>query len=147
MRVLLATIAAKRSQTAGPLLTDYLDRIRRYLDCELRDFASEARFLAFLDAATGRTTPALVVTDSRGQAVTSPELAAAIGRFRDTGVQQLVVATGPANGWSPEAIRRAQLNVSFGRITLPHEIAAIVAAEQVYRAFTILAGHPYHCGH
>ena len=147
MRVVLATIAARQSKMAAPLLADYLERTRRYLPCELRDFASEAKLLGFLDVAAGRTSPALVMTDSRGQVLSSEELAAAVGKLQDSGLQQLVVAIGPADGWSTEALQRAQLKISFGRITLPHDLAAIVAAEQIYRAFTILAGHPYHSGH
>ena len=62
-------------------------------------------------------------------------------------MQEMVFAVGPANGWSPEALWRAQLKLSFGKMTLPHELARVVLAEQVYRALTILAGHPYHGGH
>ena len=147
MRVLLATIAARRSGPAAPLLADYLDRIRRYLPCDQRDFPSEARFLTFLETAAGRTSPHLVLTHPAGKQLTSEDFAAEVGRLRDSGQQQLVVAIGPPDGWSPEALRRAQLAISFGRITLPHELAAVVAAEQIYRAFTILNGHPYHSGH
>jgi 23S rRNA (pseudouridine1915-N3)-methyltransferase len=58
-----------------------------------------------------------------------------------------VLAIGPADGWSAEARQRADLLLSLGRMTLPHQLARVVLAEQVYRAFTILAGHPYHSGH
>jgi 23S rRNA (pseudouridine1915-N3)-methyltransferase len=67
--------------------------------------------------------------------------------LQDAGTQQLVFAIGPADGWSPAALARADRTVAFGRITLPHELAATVAAEQIYRALTIRAGHPYHSGH
>jgi 23S rRNA (pseudouridine1915-N3)-methyltransferase len=59
----------------------------------------------------------------------------------------MVFAIGPADGWSVNARDQANLLLSFGRITLPHQLARVVLAEQVYRAFTILAGHPYHSGH
>jgi 23S rRNA (pseudouridine1915-N3)-methyltransferase len=59
----------------------------------------------------------------------------------------VVLAIGPADGWSGMARERANLIFSLGRITLPHQLARVVLAEQVYRALTILAGHPYHCGH
>jgi 23S rRNA (pseudouridine1915-N3)-methyltransferase len=58
-----------------------------------------------------------------------------------------MLAIGPADGWSVAARQRADLLVSFGRLTLPHQLARVVLAEQVYRALTILAGHPYHTGH
>lgn len=70
-----------------------------------------------------------------------------LGTRRDGGEQHVVVAVGPADGWSEEARKRADLLLSLGPMTLPHALARLVAAEQVYRAFTILAGHPYHCGH
>jgi 23S rRNA (pseudouridine1915-N3)-methyltransferase len=54
---------------------------------------------------------------------------------------------GPADGWSEYARAQAQSTLSFGPMTLPHELARLVLAEQIYRAFTILAGHPYHSGH
>jgi 23S rRNA (pseudouridine1915-N3)-methyltransferase len=87
------------------------------------------------------------MTDSRGKQLTSEELAAEVGRLQDGGTQLLVVAIGPADGWSEAARKRADLTIAFGRITLPHELAAVVAAEQIYRALTIRAGHPYHSGH
>ena len=59
----------------------------------------------------------------------------------------LIFAIGPPNGWSEAATRQAQTMLSLGRMTLPHELARLVLAEQLYRAFTILSGHPYHTGH
>jgi 23S rRNA (pseudouridine1915-N3)-methyltransferase len=85
--------------------------------------------------------------DSRGQQFTSEEFAARFGQVRDGGSQRVVLAVGPADGWSAAALQRAGLLFSLGRITLPHQLARVVAAEQVYRALTILAGHPYHSGH
>ena len=85
--------------------------------------------------------------DSGGRLLTSEDFAGAIGDFRDRGVQQIVVGIGGADGWTAEAKKRADLLVSMGRLTLPHGLARVVAAEQIYRAMTILAGHPYHCGH
>ena len=61
--------------------------------------------------------------------------------------EHIVLAIGPADGWSAPARARASLLLSFGPITLPHELARVVLAEQLYRALTILAGHPYHSGH
>ncbi len=69
------------------------------------------------------------------------------GRQRNEGAQQIVFAIGPANGWSEAARQRAQLLLSLGPMTLAHSLARLVMAEQVYRAFTILTGHPYHTGH
>jgi 23S rRNA (pseudouridine1915-N3)-methyltransferase len=85
--------------------------------------------------------------DSRGRTMTSEAFAAWLGARRDEGAQHIVFAIGPASGWSQAARERAQLLLSLGPMTLAHSLARLVVAEQVYRAFTILTGHPYHGGH
>jgi len=150
MKILLATISPRRSPTSGPataLVESYLERSGRYSPVAHRVFATEGALLSFVEDTASRTRPALLLTDSRGKQLSSGELAENVGRLRDTGTQTLIFAIGPADGWSPAALKRADLTLAFGRITLPHELAAVVAAEQIYRALTILAGHPYHCGH
>ena len=92
-----------------------------------------------------RTAAWLVLLDSRGKALSSEQLAEWLGTRRDSGQQMVVFAIGPANGWSD--LRQAQTVLSLGPMTLPHELARLVLAEQLYRSFTILAGHPYHTGH
>ena len=62
-------------------------------------------------------------------------------------VQQLVFAIGPADGFSDIARKSASKLISFGKMTLPHELARVVLLEQLYRAFTIIRRHPYHSGH
>ena len=64
-----------------------------------------------------------------------------------SGVGQMVLGIGPADGWSPQMLEKADLKLSFSAMTLPHALARLVLAEQVYRAATILGGHPYHLGH
>jgi len=151
VKLVLASITPTRtrakSDAAATLAADYLARAARYLPCEQQTFPSESALLAPLDRASSRTAPVLLLLDSRGELLTSEEFAAHIGRLRDSGTQSLVLAIGPANGWSAAARARAGLVVSLGRITLPHELARAVAAEQIYRALTILANHPYHSGH
>jgi len=117
------------------------------LPCELQIAPTEAKLLEAVDRAAGRTRPVLVLADSTGGLLTSSEFAAELTRRIDSAAQLLVLAIGPADGWSAAARARADLLLSFGRITLPHELAAVVAAEQLYRALTIRARHPYHCGH
>jgi 23S rRNA (pseudouridine1915-N3)-methyltransferase len=81
--------------------------------------------------------------------MTSEALAAWLGERRNQGVQHIVFAIGPADGWSEEtrtqAARRGEL-LSLGPMTLAHQLARLVMAEQIYRACTILTGHPYHRG-
>ncbi len=151
MKLVLAAISPTRSRTkssaAETLAADYLARAARYTPCESKLLPSEAALLAWLDRQSARTAPALILCDSRGDQFTSDDFAARLGRLRDSGTQLAVLAIGPADGWSATARARANLVVAFGRITLPHELARVVLAEQIYRALTILAGHPYHSGH
>lgn len=150
MKLVLATafeFSSSRRQSFAEAVRDYIGRSTRYADAELREFQDESRLLDWVEAAARRTRPMLMIADSQGEQLDSEAIAAMVGRFRDSGVQTLVMAVGPANGWSGQGRKRADRIVAFGRVTLPHELAAVVAAEQIYRAFTILAGHPYHCGH
>ena len=103
--------------------------------------------LEWLDHQSGRTPVHLILLDSRGQLLSSEDLAQQLGQLRDRGTQRLVLAVGPADGWSASTRQRANVLFSLGRITLPHQLARVVLAEQVYRALTIIAGHPYHSGH
>jgi 23S rRNA (pseudouridine1915-N3)-methyltransferase len=151
MKITLAAVAPRRTRSkteaSDRLIADYIERATRYVPCDSELFDSETAVLEWLDRQSGRTPAYAILLDSRGQQYTSDEFAAQLGRIRDEGIQRLVLAIGPADGWSPAARQRANLLFSFGRITLPHQLARVVLAEQVYRALTILAGHPYHSGH
>ncbi len=149
MKIALTAIAPRRSKDEATerLFADYVERAGRYVPCESQIFGSEAALLEWLDRQAGRSAAYAILLDSRGQQSTSEEIAATVGRLRDDGTQRIVFAIGPADGWSAAARKRANLLLSLGRITLPHQLARVVLAEQVYRALTILAGHPYHSGH
>ena len=86
----------------------------------------------------------VVVLDERGAEPSSRELAQKIARWRDTGTRDIAFLIGGAEGHASETRDRADLILSFGRITLPHFLARVVLAEQIYRIKTILDGHPYH---
>ncbi|OCW59052.1 23S rRNA (pseudouridine(1915)-N(3))-methyltransferase RlmH [Hoeflea olei] len=87
---------------------------------------------------------ALILLDERGKTPDSRGFADLLARLRDDGRRDLVVAIGGADGLDPELHARADAVISFGRMTWPHQLVRIMAAEQLYRAVTILAGHPYH---
>ena len=148
MNLWLFSVAGRQiGGAAGEMVADYMERSRRYLPVDHRVAASESKLLAEIERAAGRTRPFVVLTDSQGKQLSSVEFAGELTRQMDLGTQLYIVAVGPADGWSAAALARADLLVAFGRITLPHELAAVVAAEQIYRALTIRAGHPYHGGH
>ncbi len=90
---------------------------------------------------------ALVLLDGRGRQLSSEELAKFLGDYQDRNPLPLLFAVGGADGFSENARQAATLVLSLGRMTLAHELARVVLLEQLYRAFTILKGHPYHLGH
>jgi 23S rRNA (pseudouridine1915-N3)-methyltransferase len=117
-----------------------------YTPTETVVFKTSEAFFESVEKQRSRMGSVLVLLDVQGKAFSSEELARWLRRQRDEGQQRLVFTIGPADGWSDEERARAGLLLSLGPMTLPHELARVVLSEQVYRAFTILAGHPYHRG-
>ena len=86
----------------------------------------------------------LVALDERGDNVDSASFARHLGRWRDEAVANTIFAIGGADGLSPDLRRKAKLRLAFGSATWPHQMVRVMLLEQIYRAATILAGHPYH---
>lgn len=85
-----------------------------------------------------------VLLDERGESLTSEEFAALLGRWRDDGVREARFLIGAADGHAGKARESADLLLGFGAMTWPHLLARAMLAEQLWRATSILAGHPYH---
>ena len=149
MRLTLAHIGGRSSSKDGldAQVRMYLERCSSYAQCGAEAFRSEEALLEWLARQAGRTPALAVLLDSRGRQMSSEVFAAWLAARRDHGAQHVVFAIGPAGGWSEEARGRAGLLLSFGPMTLAHSLARLVLAEQIYRAVTILTGHPYHSGH
>ena len=86
----------------------------------------------------------VVALDERGKSLTSPDFAGHVGRARDAGRGAFAFVIGGPDGLAGEVRARADLVLSFGALTWPHQLVRVLLAEQLYRAMTILAGHPYH---
>jgi 23S rRNA (pseudouridine1915-N3)-methyltransferase len=149
MNLTLAHVGARPSaKDAMDSVTGvYLRRCSAFAQCKAEAFRTEAALLQWLGRLEGRTPAVAILLDSRGRQMTSEAFAAWLGGKRDEGVQNVVFAIGPASGWSENARKQAQLLLSLGPMTMAHALARLVMAEQLYRAFTILTGHPYHAGH
>ena len=122
---------------------DYAARIARYAKVEhvaVKASAPPAEGAALLARSEGCLR---IVLDSRGRALRSRDLAALVGGWRDEG-RQPALLVGGADGHDASMLARADFIWSLGPLTLQHELAFVVALEQIYRAHTILAGHPYH---
>jgi 23S rRNA (pseudouridine1915-N3)-methyltransferase len=149
MNLILAHIGARpgSKDEVEALAAEYLERCSAFARCRAEAFRTEQAMLDWLGRLEGRTPAVAVLLDSRGRQMTSEAFAAWLGARRNEGAQQIVFAVGPASGWSEAARPRADLLLSLGPMTLAHALARLVMAEQLYRAFTILTGHPYHAGH
>lgn len=86
----------------------------------------------------------LIALDEGGENIDSTVLARHLGRWRDDSLPGAAFVIGGADGLSPELRRKAKLVLAFGKATWPHQIVRIMLLEQIYRAATILSGHPYH---
>jgi 23S rRNA (pseudouridine1915-N3)-methyltransferase len=148
MKIRIAAIGSRPRPAFEELTQMYLDRIGALLrgaksGAEAPLYRTETALIAALERERARTAPCLALLDERGKQLTSHAFAAWLGRERDAGRQLIVFAVGPADGWSASR-PDADLLLSLGPMTLPHELARVAICEQVYRALTILGGHPYH---
>ena len=148
LRVIWIAPKSRSKEPAYDALTrEYVSRISRYQAIEASDLPSEAALLKLLEQSASRTKPLLILLDSRGKEVASEQFAEFVESQYSADVQQLIFAIGPADGFSDATRRAANKLISLGKMTLPHELARVVLLEQIYRAFTIIRKHPYHCGH
>ena len=145
MKLKLAWIGRTKEAAVQSMVAEYTKRTSRYIQIETQEFASEEALLKWLDKIVPR--PFFVALDSRGKQFSSEELAQYVGIQQDRGTHAMLLAIGPPNGWSEAALKQSQFQLSMGKMTLPHELALVVLTEQIYRAFTILKGHPYHVKH
>lgn len=141
MKIYLWSIGKWKSPHCEALVADYMQRLSHYFEGGVRLFKSEAKVLEALNPADY-----LMACDERGKSYNSRGFAAFIEKRRDCAVRRLIVFVGDATGLTLEIKARANTLWSFSPQTFPHELALVVAAEQLYRAATILRGEKYHYG-
>jgi 23S rRNA (pseudouridine1915-N3)-methyltransferase len=141
MKIHVVMLGKTRRPEIRDLLDDYTARIERFAEVqvtELReDSAASLRKLTLDSAAT------VVLLDDAGKPQTSAQFARWLGETRDCGAREIVFLCGGAEGFPESLRRRATQKLSLSSLTFSHELARAMLAEQVYRAFAILAGHPY----
>ncbi len=123
------------------MVEDYVGRIRRFAPVEVSETREESA------AAVGKVkvdeAAEWVLLDAAGKQLTSAQFATWLGALRDRGVRELVFLCGTDDGFPDELRKRPQHKLSLSTLTMPHDLARVALAEQIYRAFTILHGHPY----
>ena len=153
MRLTVLAMGRARNGPEKALTDDYLKRLEpmgrgvglgpaRLLELEAKSGRREDESALLLERAPAGAR--LVALDERGETPSSLDFAKKLGRWRDEGASEAVFLIGGADGHAESLRARADWVVSLGRLTLPHMLARAVLAEQLYRAASILAGHPYH---
>jgi 23S rRNA (pseudouridine1915-N3)-methyltransferase len=145
-------IGKTRDRQCAALVVEYLKRLQRFAPCEVSELkesaaAEENRMIAaeaekLLDAV--ERDDFVVLLDERGREFSSVEFAGLIGAHRQNGIKRLAFIIGGFAGVGDKVRQRADLQVALSRMTLTHEMARVLLAEQTYRAFSLLAGMPYH---
>ncbi|MEM6668162.1 MAG: 23S rRNA (pseudouridine(1915)-N(3))-methyltransferase RlmH [Pseudomonadota bacterium] len=149
------TVAAIGRLTRSPLtdmVMDYQNRIdalarqTRLGPVDLRELEDRAGKGPDAEAKLLLDVPAerRIALDERGKDLTSLDLSSRLGAWRDDGVATVAFLIGGADGHPASLRRSVDLTLSFGKLTWPHAMARLMLMEQLYRASTILAGHPYH---
>jgi 23S rRNA (pseudouridine1915-N3)-methyltransferase len=129
---------AGRALSLGPLVVSEIAESRAQRASDRKDEEARALLAALPPGAV------IVALDETGKAVSSETFAGRIADWRDTGVADLAFIIGGPDGHGTELLAAARMTLALGPMTWPHQIARALIAEQVYRAVTILAGHPYH---
>jgi 23S rRNA (pseudouridine1915-N3)-methyltransferase len=152
MKLHFVWIGKTRNGACAALIADYLERIKRFVHCEVSELkdqsgADEKRVIA----AEGRKLISAIerddfvaLLDEKGDELDSPQFAEFIVKRQQAGTKRLAFVIGGFAGVSEEVKQRAHLRLSLSRMTLTHELARVILTEQVYRAFTLLTGSPYH---
>lgn len=144
MRVVIVAIGkCKKNSPEAQIIAEYVKRSGWDLIIKEKDNSNqkdEAEFLLSNVSDGAR----VVVLDERGENLKSTELAAKVADWQMIGVSEVCFLIGGADGHLDATRKRADLVLSFGRMTLPHILMRVVLAEQIYRIQTIIKGHPYH---
>jgi len=147
MKLKVVWIGKTKEPAIQALTDDYVKRLSHYADVEAVAVKDESALLKFCARDARPTRHTLVLLDGGGKQLSSEELAKFLQEHQERNPLPLLFAIGPADGFTNQARQAAGLVLSLSKMTLPHELARIVLLEQLYRAFTILKGHPYHLGH
>ena len=139
MKIKVFTIGRYSLKPARELIAEYIHRIGHYAPLETFSFRSVEEAIQKL-----KRDDFLILLDERGKHFDSVEFAKWIEEKQNRSAKTVIFLLGPAEGFSGEAKARADLLLSLSEMTLQHELALVVLMEQIYRAFTILKGEPYH---
>ena len=151
MKINIVCVGKIKEQFFTDAIKEYLKRISRFSDLKIIevDEASKLTNLEQKSKAEGekllqKCAGVVIALDGGGKLLSSPEIADFMHKKEVQGEGVFSFVVGGSNGLSKEVLNRADLILSFGKITFPHQLFRVVLVEQIYRALTIIEGLPYH---
>ena len=147
MKIKVAWIGKTKDPAIQALTADYLKRLNFYSEAEGIVLSDETALLKYKEKSGTRPAHSIVLLDPRGKQLSSEQFAEFLENHQNRNPHPLLFAVGSASGFTEETRKSASFLLSLGKMTLSHDLARVVLLEQLYRAFTILKGHPYHLGH
>lgn len=154
MQLIIAAVGKAKRKAEAELVAHYLKQTRWNISIKeiadapgnLSPEARQTREALAIEALLGPGSR-LIVLDSTGKQCTSVQFAEVIQNAQQHAVKQLIFAIGGQDGLAPALMAKAHARIAFGAATWPHQLLRAMLAEQLYRAYTITIGHPYHTGH
>lgn len=151
MKVNIVCVGSVKEKFFVDAINEYLKRLTRFANVKIIE-VDEASKLTNLEQKSkqegewllAKCSGVVVALDGGGKMLSSPEIAEYIHKKEVNGESTISFVVGGSNGLSKEVLSRADLILSFGKITFPHQLFRVVLTEQIYRAFTIIDGLPYH---
>jgi 23S rRNA (pseudouridine1915-N3)-methyltransferase len=140
MRICLLLLGKTRRAEMRAVFADYVKRVSHHAPIEVLEVRNVKSALQKLDADRAAE---VILLDAAGKPLDSGRFAKWLAEFRDGGRRELIFLCGDAEGFPPELASRAYQKISLSAMTFSHELARVMLAEQLYRAFAILSGSPY----
>lgn len=151
MKVMIICVGKIKEKFFIDAIDEYKKRLTRFCDFKIIEVdevskqenlekKNEIEGKLLIEKCSGK----IVSLDSRGKMLSSPEIAEFIKQKKNNSVSEISFVIGGSNGLSKEVLDKSDLILSFGKITYPHQLFRVVLTEQIYRAFTIIDGLPYH---
>lgn len=154
MQLIVAAVGKAKRKAEAELVAHYLKQTRwdvtlKEIPDAPQNISADARRAREAQAFDALLVPGarLIALDSTGKQLTSPAFAQLVQHAQGAAVKQLIFAIGGQDGLDASVLKRAHSTVAFGACTWPHQLLRAMLAEQIYRAYTITIGHPYHLGH
>ena len=151
MKINVIAVGKIKEKFFTDAISEYSKRLSKFCDFRVVEVAEATNYKNLTEKSEiegelllGKAKGFIVSLDGRGKLLSSEDLASAISENMVGGISEISFIIGGSNGLSEKVRNKSNLIVSFGKITFPHQLFRVVLSEQIYRAFTIINGMPYH---